>query len=193
MVLSSCNEVVDPINHCYILPNAHLIYPLSLIAITLLNRDGDLHQVMTVGEVDQALANRARADQDLANRGRVDHQVLQEIGLVITGCKSSLQFVLILGILRSFPLTYMLFAFKTLTDGSLTHPVNRERVAVVNQARAVAESRARVVDHHLLREIGGDGVRYFSFFDYYPSSIYIDPTHTHTIPSFIIPYYVQSS
>jgi len=56
----------------------------------------------------------------------------------------------------------MLFAFKTLTDGSLTHPVNRARVAVVNQARAVAESRARVVDHHLLREIGVDGVRYFS-------------------------------
>jgi len=44
------------------------------------NRDGDLHQVMTVGEVDQALANRVRADQDLVNRGRAGHQVLQEIG-----------------------------------------------------------------------------------------------------------------
>ena len=37
--------------------------------------------MMTVGEVDQALENRARADQDLVNRGRVDHQVLQEIGV----------------------------------------------------------------------------------------------------------------
>jgi len=36
--------------------------------------------VMTVGEVDQALANRVRADQDLVNRGRAGHQVLQEIG-----------------------------------------------------------------------------------------------------------------
>ena len=43
--------------------------------------------MMTVGEVDQALANRARADQDLVNRGRVDHQVLQEIGQVIIGRK----------------------------------------------------------------------------------------------------------
>ena len=65
-------------HHYYILPNAHIMYPLSLIAITLLNRDGDLQaQVMTVGEVDQALANRARADQDLGRVGRVDHQVLR--------------------------------------------------------------------------------------------------------------------
>jgi len=35
---------------------------------------------MTVGEVDQALANRARADQDLVNQGRVDRVVQVEIG-----------------------------------------------------------------------------------------------------------------
>ena len=35
---------------------------------------------MTVGEVDPALANRARADQDLERVGRADQIVLQEIG-----------------------------------------------------------------------------------------------------------------
>ena len=132
-------------HHYYILPNAHIMYPLSLIAITLLNRDGDLQaQVMTVGEVDPALANRARADQDLARVARAD-QIVPQIGY-----------------------------------GSLTHPVNRERVAVVNQARAVVESRARAVDHRHLQEIG-DGVRYFSLLTYPSSRIY--PTRTHTIPS----------
>ena len=35
---------------------------------------------MTGGEVDLALANRARADQDLVNQGRVDRVVQVEIG-----------------------------------------------------------------------------------------------------------------
>ena len=68
-----CSHHVPTISHCNIL---------------ILNRDGDLQaQVMTVGEVDQAQANRARADQDPERVGRVDHQVLQEIGQVITGCE----------------------------------------------------------------------------------------------------------
>ena len=101
--------------------------------------------------MDQALANRARADQDLVNRGRVDHQVLQEIGRKFY-CNLCNWYPLIIFAHN------ILFAFKTLSDGSLTHPVNRARVAVVNQARAVAGSRARAVDPHLQVEIGVVGV-----------------------------------
>ena len=51
-------------------------------------------------------------------------------------------------------------------------------MAVVNQARAVAESRARVVDHHLLREIGVDGVRYFSLLTI-TLHLYLSNAHSH--------------